>query len=296
METPHNKSVLVTGAGTGLGLETALFLAERGFTVYAAVLDCSQQAHVEMHASRRLVRLRTVTLDVTDEATIAAAMGTIVDECGGIYGLVNNAGISLRGYFEDTDEAEIRRVFEVNVFGTMAVTRAALPHMRAARRGRVIFISSVGGRIASLARTAYCASKFGIEGLAEGLAPELELFGIQTSIIEPAIIKTERWTVNRGIARRALDPHSPYHDWFRAEERLADRLVANTPTKPPEVAKTVYQALTTKQPRLRYVVGKRARLTMALRRYTPGEWFDRVYFGAAVRMVTRGKTDDREKD
>lgn len=279
--------VLVTGASTGLGLETAVYLAGQGFTVYAGLRDPDQRGALEAAAARAGARVNVVRLDLLDRASIAEAIEAVVAGSGGIFGLVNNAGIGLRGYFEDLSEAEIRQVFEVNVHGTLAVTRAALPHMRAARQGRIIIITSVGGRIASLGLSAYCASKFAQEGFGEALAQEVEPFGIYVSLVEPAIIKTERWGVNRGLAQGALDPASPYHAWFQAAERAADRLVETSPTKPIDVARSVHTALTAARPRLRYLVGRRAGVVMALRRLLPGELFERLYFGAAVRRVTR---------
>lgn len=284
-----NKSVLITGAGTGIGLETALYLAEQGFLVYASVPDLSQQAAVDTAAAERGVSLQVLQLDVTDQQSVQAAVDTIIEESGGIYGLVNNAGIALRGYFEDLSEEEIRQLFEVNVFGTMAVTRAVLLHMRAARRGRIVIITSVGGRIGSLAVSAYCATKFAQEGFGESLAQEVVPFGIYVSLVEPAVTKTERWGPHRGFAEHAFDPESPYYAWFLESQRLTDRLVETSPTRPIDVARSVHRALTAERPRLRYVVGWRASLVLTLRRYLPGELFERLYFGEAVRRVTSGK-------
>lgn len=283
-----SESVLITGAGTGLGLATALYLAEKGFAVYASIPEPGQRARVEAEADKRRLKLHTPLLDVTDESSIQATVDAILAERGGLCAVVHNAGISLWGYFEDCEEAEIRRVFDVNLFGAMAVTRAVLPPMRRAGRGRLVFISSVGGRIGAMARTAYCASKFGLEGFAESILQEVAPLGLKVSLIEPGIVNTERWTVNRGVARRALDPQqSPYYDWFRRAEALADELVQSSPTTPADVASAVYRALTARRPKLRYVVGRRASLVLALRRYVPGELFERLYFGEAMRRVAK---------
>ena len=280
-------SVLITGASTGLGLEIALYLADRGLEVYASVRDLGQRSALDEAAARRGVQLHVLQLDITKKDEIEEAVGMVVEQSGGIYGLVNNAGIGLRGYFEDLSEEEIRSVFETNVFGTMAITRAVLPHMRVAKRGRIVIVTSVGGRIGAFAVSAYCATKFAQEGFGESLAQEVIPFGIYVSMVEPAIIKTERWGANRGVARGALNPQSPYYAWFRASERLADHLVETSPTQPVDVAGAVCNALTARRPRLRYIVGRRTSLVMTLRRYLPGELFERLYFGEAVRRVTK---------
>ena len=280
-------SVLITGASTGLGLETALYLAEHGFKVYATMPDLSRRAALDEEAACRGVQVQVLKLDIRDKDEVNAAVREVVERSGGIHALVNNAGIGVRGYFEDLSEEEIRSVFETNVFGTMAITRAVLPHLRAARRGRIVIVTSVGGRIGSLAVSAYCATKFAQEGFGESLAQEVVPFGIYVSLVEPAIIRTERWGANRGVAKRALDPKSPYCAWFHESERLVDRLVKTSPTKPVDVARAVCSALTARRPRLRYMVGRRASLVMILRRYLPGELFERLYFGEVVRRVTK---------
>jgi NAD(P)-dependent dehydrogenase (short-subunit alcohol dehydrogenase family) len=280
-------SVLVTGTSTGLGQEIALHLAERGFNVYATMRDLSRKEPLEAEARGRGVELRVMQLDVTDAAGIETAVQAIASESGGIYGLVNNAGVGLRGYLEDLADDEIRRVFEANVFGAMAVTRAVLPHMRRARRGRIVFISSVGGRIGSLGVSAYCSSKFALEGFGESLSMEVQPLGLRVSLVEPGIVKTERWTTNRAVARRAEDPQGPYYAWFRQSEKEADKLVKASTTSPAQVAAVVHRALTVERPRLRYMVGRKARLAVALRRCLPGELFERLYFGLVMRRVTQ---------
>jgi NAD(P)-dependent dehydrogenase (short-subunit alcohol dehydrogenase family) len=282
-----SKSVLVTGASTGLGLETALHLAEQGFEVYASMRDDDSRGKIEEAAARRGVSLQVLKLDIREQGEIDEAVAGIVERSGGIYGLVDNAGVGLRGYFEDLSDEEIRELFNVNIFATMAVTRAVLPHMRKAGQGRIAIITSVGGLISALSVSAYCASKFAQEGFGEGLAQEVRPFGIYVSLVEPAIIETERWGINRSIARGARDPQSVYYKWFNGSERLADRLVETSPTKPVAVARAVHKVMSARHPRLRYLVGGRAGLVVALRRYLPAPLFERIYFGAAIRRVTR---------
>ena len=283
-------SVLVTGASTGLGKETALHLAARGFHVYATVRDPGHADALHESAAERNLELSVLSLDVTDQDSIDQAVQTIVTESGRLYGVVNNAGIGLRGYFEDLSDDEIRQVFEANVFGLMAVTKAVLPHMREARRGRIILISSVGGRIGSLGVTAYCSTKFAVEGFGESLFMELAPLGVRVVLIEPGIVKTERWTTNRGLARNALDPESPYHAWFRQAEKESDQLVQASEATPADVAVVIHRALTARRPRLRYMVGRKAKIAVALKRWLPGELFERVYFGIIMRRVTQPTT------
>jgi NAD(P)-dependent dehydrogenase (short-subunit alcohol dehydrogenase family) len=212
---------------------------------------------------------------------------TVVERAGGIFGLVNNAGVGLRGAVEDSSEEEIRRVFETNVLGTIVVTRAVLPHMRAARCGRIVTVTSVGGRIPGFGVSIYCSSKFAQEGLAEGLALELAPYGIQSIIVAPGIINTARWAEHRGTAAGAEDTASPYYGPFWASEAIADRIVARSPTTPGDVAAAIERAFCDEQPRLRYVVGRRAGLAVFLRRHLPERLFERLYYGGQLRRLER---------
>jgi NAD(P)-dependent dehydrogenase (short-subunit alcohol dehydrogenase family) len=279
-------NVIITGAGSGLGLAAALYLAERGFRVYATVPDLGQQPAVDLAAAENGVTLRVLQLDVTDQASVNAAVDGVARD-GGIYAVIHSAGLGLRGCFEDLAPAEIRRLFEVNVFGVMKVTRAVLPHMRAARRGRVLIITSAGGRLASMTLSAYCAAKFALEGFGESLAIEVAPFGIQVSLIAPGIVMTPHFTVRRGRASRAVDPHSPYYRRFLQHERLVDEILQTNRLTPADVAKVLYRALTAVRPRLRYVVGWRVALLSALKRRLPDELFMRAYFRQHERRVQR---------
>ena len=280
------KSILVTGAFTGFGPEIALYLAERGFKVYASMPDVTQRADLDAAAARRNVTPRVIGLDVTDQASVAEAARTIVAESGGVYAVVHNAGLFVRGYFEDMVDAEIRQVFETNLFGMMAVTRAVLPHMRAAGRGRIVIISSVAGRLGAPSGSAYSASRFAQEGFAESLRQEIEPLGLSVTLVEPGITKTETWTIDRSVAAHARDPNGPYYAWFCRAEEIFDQALQSSPITPLDVAQSVHRALTARRPRLRYVVGRRPALILALRRYIPQRLFERVYFREVIRRVT----------
>ena len=280
------ESILITGASTGLGREMALYLAERGFAVYATMRDTSESESLLSAARSRNVTLKVLPLDVTNTASIQNAVESIVADAGSIFAVINNAGVGLRGYFEDLDLEAIRQMFDANVFGVMEVTRAVLPHMRKAKRGRILLISSVGGRIGSLGVSTYCATKFALEGFGESLFMELAPMGIRVSLIEPGIIKTERWSMNRGVAAGAKDPRSPYYAWFMKSEQDADKLVQASTATPADVAAVVHQALMAESPKLRYMVGRKAKLAIALRRWLPGNLFERIYFGAVMRRAT----------
>jgi NAD(P)-dependent dehydrogenase (short-subunit alcohol dehydrogenase family) len=283
----NNKAVLITGASSGIGCETALLLAERGFRVFATMRDLSRRAKLDEEARSRGVQVQVLQLEITDAASVKAAVEAVVAQAGGLFGLVNNAGVQLRGYFEDLSEPEIRQNFEANVFGTMAVTRAVLPHLRAAGQGRIVVLSSIAGRIGSLGLSSYCACKFALEGFAESLAPEVAPLGIRVSLVEPGIVGTDLWGANRGLGQGALNPQSPYHAWFQEFERLTDWAVRTSPTKPRHVAEAVHLALSSPNPRLRYAVGRRASGLMKLQRLLPERVFQRLYFQTLQNKVTK---------
>ena len=279
------RSVLVSGATRGIGLATALMLAEHGFRVWAGYRRDADAGAIASAAAARGVEVRPAQMEVTDPQSVRDVVAQIAADAP-LYGVVNNAAVTLRGYFEDLSEQEIRHTLEVNLFGMMNVTRAALPLLRQAGTGRLIMMSSVGGRIGSMGLTAYVASKFGLEGFSECLKLELAPTGIDVVIIEPGIVKTAMWGEGRRIAAAARDVRGFYHEWFTRAEEQADNLVRSSRLTPDDVARVVLTAMTTKRPRLRYTVGRRASMVMSLRRYLPGEMFERFYFGEVIKRVT----------
>jgi NAD(P)-dependent dehydrogenase (short-subunit alcohol dehydrogenase family) len=281
----QNRSVLVTGASKGLGCEIALALAERGFRVWAGVRN-PEQAAIISEAAKRNVSIQMVRLDVTDDESVDSALRRVEQEDGALYGLVNNAGVTARCWFEDFPESRIREIFEVNTFGPMRVTRRALPLLRKSTSGRIVMISSIGGRIGSLSVAPYVASKFALEGFAESLALELKFFNIGVTLIEPGIVKTEIWGDER-ILPEAHRRESPYFGVFWSAEKLAEAALRSSTLTPADVASVVVRTLIAKRPPLRKVVGRRAALVVALRRHLWGEWFEKLYFGTQARMIRK---------
>lgn len=290
----ERRTVLLTGCSSGVGLESAVYLAEQGMDVFASMRDLSKRGALDEEAKRRGVQIEVLRLDVTDPATIEAAVAHILDRRGALHGVVNNAGIALRGFFEDLSPDEVRRIIETNVLGTMAVTRAALPALRAAGRGRLVMLSSVSGRQGSLGLSAYSASKFAIEGFSEALAMELRPFDVEVVLIAPGIVRTSIWDSKRSLAAGARNPDSPYAALSHRWERMTDRLVQSTNITAAQVAATVHEALTTRRPRRRYTVGWRAALLLALRRYIPGDLVDQIYTTLLLRQLHRGPAAEPE--
>ena len=284
---PSPPVALVTGAGSGLGLESALTLAAEGYRVYGSVLNRSEEEALSTAARARGVAVRPLAMDVTQPAEVLAAVESVAAAAGRIDALVSFAGVGLRGFFEDLTLEEIRRVYDVNVFGVMAVVQAVLPHMRKARSGRIILTTSIGGRMGTMTISGYGSSKFACEGFGECLHQEVLPFGIHVSLLEPGLVATPHFTRNRNRSRRAVDPASPYYKWFCQHERIVDSILARQSFGPPEVARVVLKILASRRPRLRYVVGRTAKVIFALRRYIPGELFQNLYWAAVRRMVTR---------
>jgi NAD(P)-dependent dehydrogenase (short-subunit alcohol dehydrogenase family) len=265
-------TVLVTGASTGIGRACALRLATAGWTVLAGVRGSEAGESLERVAPGG--RVRALTLDVTDPAQIAAAVEQIPE--GGLDGLVNNAGIGVGGPIELIAEEDLRRQFDVNVFAQLAVTRAMLPALRRAG-GRIVFMSSIGGRVALPYTAPYGASKHAIEAFGDALRIELHSSGVQVALVEPGSVATPIWEKGRAEADRIRIPpelEAQYGNVPAAiQKALADTAGRGVPGE--QVAATVERALTAKRMRARYLVGRDAQLMLALRRLLPDHLFDR---------------------
>ena len=281
------ETLLITGAGSGLGLASTLWLAARKYRVFGAVLTDAEAGRLRREAQQRGLPVDILQMDVTRRSDIERAVDSLMRAAGRLDGVIQFAGLGLRGFFEDLTLEEVKNVFEVNVFGVMSVTQCVLPHMRKARRGRLILTSSSAGRTGSMSISGYSATKFAGEGFAECLAQEVRPFNIYVSLLEPGLIDTPHFGINRNRARRAVDPASPYYLWFCQHEKIVDDILASHRFSPDDVARQVHKILQARRPRLRYIVGPGARIIINLRRYIPGEWFERAYWAVLRRKVTR---------
>ncbi|MBT2598064.1 oxidoreductase [Arthrobacter sp. ISL-72] len=261
---------LVTGASTGIGFEAARKLSQHGFIAYAGARRVGKMEPL------RAFGVHVLALDVTDEASMAAAVDTILDAQGRIDVLVNNAGYGSYGSLEEVELAEGRRQFDVNVFGLARMTQLVLPAMRAAARGRIINVSSIGGKMYEPLGAWYHATKFAVEGLSDSLRLELKPHGIRVSIIEPAGTQTE-WG---GISAESLLSSSgsgPYREQAKVvAAALASTGGSERSTHPEVIADAIVHAASSARPKTRYPAGKGARAILALRRLLPDPVFDVV--------------------
>lgn len=272
-----------------MGLECALLLASKGYRVFGSIYLDREEAAVQDAAASRGVSIETVRMDVTKRDQVDAVVRTVLEKAGKIDGFLYFAGISLRGFVEDLAAEDIRKVFEVNFYGALNCIQGVLPSMRERRSGRMLITTSAGGRIGSMSIGGYVSSKFALEGLVECLAQEVELFNIHASLLEPGLIQTPHFTVHRNRAPGALNPQSPYYKWFLQHEKMVDDLLERKAFTTADVAKQVYKILNKKRPKLRYLAGREAKIVVNLRRYVPGEIFQRLHWRMVRKIVTNPK-------
>lgn len=275
---------LITGASTGIGRATALRLVSKGWTVLAGVRDQEAGQRLERDAGGP-GRMIPLALDVTDAGQVAEAAAR-VDELagsgagasrGGLDALVNNAGIGIGGPLELVAAEDLRRQFDVNVFAQVAVTQALLPALRRAR-GRVVFVSSIGGRVAMAFTAPYAASKHAIEAFGDALRVELRSSNVRVALVEPGSVATPIWDKSRAEADRVSIPPELQQQYGHVPAAM-DKVLEDTARRgvPPEqVAETIERALTARRMRARYVVGRDAKAMLAVKRVLPDLVFDRV--------------------
>ncbi|WP_315394539.1 oxidoreductase [Hoylesella nanceiensis] len=264
----ESKVILLTGASSGIGFQTAEYLAKQGHKVYGAA------RRVEQIEALKPLGVVPLMLDLTQEASIAEAVAHVIDLEKRIDVLVNNAGYGLLGAVEDVELSEVRKQFEVNVFGLASITKAVLPYMRAQKQGTIINISSIAGRISMPFWAWYTATKHSIEAFSDALRMEVASKGIHVVVIEPGGIKTN-WGL---IAAEHLEnnaTNSAYKQQaLSAAQRLKQRYEGASLSEPIVIAKAIAHAVNSKRPKSRYLIGFGAKPLAWLHTLLPTRLFD----------------------
>lgn len=276
---------LITGCSSGIGEATAARLAKGDWTVYATA------RRPETLKALATAGCRTLALDVTDEDSMKTAVDKVTSEAGGVDALVNNAGYSQSGATESLDLADIRRQFETNVFGLLRMCQLVLPHMREQRSGRIVNISSMGGRLVFPGGGAYHATKYAVEAFSDALRFEVSGFGLKVVLIEPGLITTN--FENAAVASMDGTDDGPYGA-FNAQVAKATREVYSGPMKrlgggPDVVAKVIEKSLNAKRPKIRYTVTPSASLSIASRKLLGARGWDAAM---SARFPRPGKQAD----
>jgi len=264
------KVVFITGASSGIGEATAMLLHKEGCRVYAAARRIEKMEHLQAQG------IRVIKMDVTHDDEMVAGVERIIKEQGKIDILVNNAGYGSYGAIEDVPLPEARRQFEVNIFGLARLAQLVLPHMRENHYGKIVNISSMGGKFCTPMGGWYHATKYALEGLSDCLRMETREFGIDVIIIEPGLIKSE-WGDIAVDAMLKMSGRTAYSKLAQAEARMYKKSYADPKSSNPQViAQVILKALTSKNPKTRYAAGYRAKTFLFFRKILSDKIFDKL--------------------
>ena len=268
-------TILITGCSSGFGKLAALQFARKGDTVYASMRNTSKGKELEDARDSENLKIELLQLDVTDEASVSAAVAKVIAEAGQIDVLVNNAGIGAHGPIEETDDDEAKEIFETNFFGALRTMRTVLPHMREKKAGTIVNVSSLAGRVGPPFDGIYAASKFALEAASEALYYEIHPFGIRVLLIEPGGFETNIGDTRR-IPRR-FGEGSPYAELDQRFEQALTRLPTGGERGDAQVvAEAIYDAVHDEEPKLRYLVGEDAEMIGGLRQQLDDEQFEKT--------------------
>jgi NAD(P)-dependent dehydrogenase (short-subunit alcohol dehydrogenase family) len=259
------KVAVVTGSSSGIGLLTTVELALNSYRVVATMRNLANSTRLEEAAQKSGIRdrIELCRLDITEFDSLPEAVEAIVRDHRRIDVLVNNAGFSVAGFAEDMTLDELRHQLETNFFGNVATTKAVLPVMRAQHSGHIITVTSVGGLLGNPMLSAYCASKYALEGWSESLRIETHSLGIHVSLVEPGAYDTDIWERNVVIAKGSLDPASPNKERSqRFSEFVKSRAKQRRDAR--EVAQLIVRIANDPNPKLRYLIGADARIQVWL--------------------------------
>lgn len=264
----NNKTVFITGASSGIGLETALYFYEKGWNVVATMRN-PEKRQTPLH-DKGLPDL--IHLDVQDDRSIQAAIQYTVDKYQAIDVLVNNAGYAVYGPFESTTPDQVQHEYGTNVFGLMAMTRAFLPLFRKQKKGVLINVASMGGRFGFPLYSIYNSTKWAVEGFSEALMYELKPLNIKVRLIEPGVIKTDFYNRSMDHADNTNLSEAYGQIIQRGKKSMGDAAIQRG-TEPAAVAHEIYRAATDSGGRLRYTIGSDAKLVSFLRWLLPEQFF-----------------------
>jgi NAD(P)-dependent dehydrogenase (short-subunit alcohol dehydrogenase family) len=270
-----DKVALITGSSSGFGLLTSIELAKAGFRVVATMRDLGRRDRLDQAATAAGVggQLDIRALDVTKFDTLPGFVDAVVRDHGRLDVLVNNAGFAVAGFAEDIKLEELLRQFETNFFGAVAVTKAALPTMRRQRSGHIIMISSIAGLHGTVTASSYSASKHALEGWSESLRMEVNALGIKVVLVEPGAYLTDIWTRGAVMGEKATQQTSPN---IQRSLRMRDRIQALPKRDPIEVARLIVSIAQDPNPKLRYLVGRDAKIQLAMKRILPWKWHEKM--------------------
>jgi NAD(P)-dependent dehydrogenase (short-subunit alcohol dehydrogenase family) len=261
--------ILVTGCSSGIGRATAVEAAQRGHRVFASARRLEDLADLQARG------IDTVRLDVTDATSVADAVAEVLARAARIDALVNNAGYGQYGAVEDVTAEEWRRQFDVNVFGSLTVLRAVLPAMREARRGTIVTVSSVGGKVSIPFAAPYCASKHALEAISDALRVEVAPWKIRVVVVEPGPITTRFGDRARETTARILQTSGPYSSFYANAERASETDFQRGKRRPEAAARAIVGAIESPRPRTRYRVGPLARVLLPLKKLASDRFLDR---------------------
>jgi len=267
------KIALITGASSGFGLLTSVELAKAGFGVVATMRDLSRQGQLGQAAAAAGATLDVRQLDVTDFGAMLGFVETVERDYGRIDVLVNNAGFAVAGFAEDIKLDELRLQFETNFFGAVALTKAVLPVMRRQRSGHIIQVSSIAGLHGSVSVSSYSASKHALEGWSESLRMEVNPLGIKVVLVEPGSFQTNIWTRGAVMGKEVVKDSSPN---FQRSLRMRETIKKIPKADPIAVAQLIAQIARDPNPRLRYLIGRDAKIQLAMKRILPWKWHEKV--------------------
>lgn len=270
----EKKVILLTGASSGIGYQTAEFLAKQGHIVYGAA------RRVEKMESLKKFGVKPIHLDVTSEEDVTEVVESIIKAEGRIDVLVNNAGYGSYGAIEDVNIEEARKQFDVNIFGVAMLTKKVLPYMRAQHSGTIINVASMGGRLTTYFGAWYHATKYALEALSDALRMETKPFGIKVSIIEPGGIKTPWGLIAADHLAESAKGGAYEEQAAKMAAGLRKQYEGNMVSDPIIIAKAISKAVNSRCPKTRYTIGFMAKPLIWLHTWLPTRWFDAIMMHA----------------